>query len=54
MLIACYPEPSAPRNVTVKFETSTVVSVTWVQPETPNGDINEYEVIYYGFKPEVY
>lgn len=39
--------------MTVKFENITAVSVAWVQPEMLNGDIIEYEVIYYGLKPKV-
>ncbi len=53
IIIAFQLVPGAPSSVEIKVENSTAVSITWMKPEKPNGYILEYQVVYYGFKPNV-
>lgn len=36
---------SAPRNIEVRPLSSSTMVITWMPPETPNGQINGYKVI---------
>ena len=38
--------PSQPTNVSVKVLTPTEISISWVPPEIPNGNISFYRVYY--------
>lgn len=35
---------SAPRNIEVRPLSSSTMVITWMPPETPNGQINGYKV----------
>ncbi len=37
----------------VNVENSTAVSIMWLKPEKPNGYVLEYQIVYYGFQPNV-
>lgn len=36
---------SAPRNIEVRPLSSSTMVITWMPPETPNGQINGYKVV---------
>ena len=40
--------PGPPRNLTGKIINSTTVFLQWKPPLNPNGNLSEYQVIYYG------
>lgn len=43
--------PGQPKDLKVEILNETAVSLSWASPDSPNGVIVEYEVIYYGYKP---
>ena len=49
-VIVSFAVPGAPANVIVKVENATAVSITWSEPNNPNGNILEYQIIFFGFK----
>jgi len=44
--------PDRPQNIKLEMVSKTAVSLSWAPPDSPNGVILEYEVFYYGYKPE--
>lgn len=43
--------PDEPKELKVVMLNETAVSLSWAPPDSPNGVIVEYEVIYYGYMP---
>jgi len=43
--------PGQPKELKLEVLNETAVSLSWAPPDSPNGVILEYEVIYYGYKP---
>ena len=43
--------PSAPKQAQVEVLNETAVMVSWSTPDNPNGIIQEFQVIYTGYKP---
>ncbi len=50
LFVNTHKVPGPPSDVKVKVENSTTVSVAWAKPQKPNGNILEYQIIFYGFK----
>ena len=44
--------PPTPKNPESQVLNETAVSLVWYTPDSPNGIILEYQVIYYGYKPQ--
>ena len=42
--------PSVSRDAIAEPINETAVKLSWSTPETPNGIILEYQIIYYGYK----
>ena len=43
--------PGKPKELKLEVLNETAVSLSWAPPDSPNGVILDYEVIYYGYKP---
>ena len=43
--------PGQPKELKLEVLNETAISLSWAPPDSPNGVILEYEVIYYGYKP---
>ena len=50
MLPNLFAVPSEPRSLVVFSVTSTSVTLQWMPPETPNGVIMQYSILYNGTK----
>ena len=42
--------PGEPKELMLKVLNETAVRLSWAPPDSPNGVILDYEVIYYGYK----
>ena len=49
-MLLLHSVPSAPQNVTGELLNTITVRLQWDPPESPNGIITGYQVIYYGYR----
>ena len=42
--------PGAPGDITYQILTNTTIQLNWSPPDSPNGRILDYQVIYHGYR----